>query len=109
MLVSRPCLATAPMPIMIVTSIFDLIERSSHYRICEWDVLDIAETAALVTKKAATAAASIPTVVPLPRPRPVVNTVLSDRLRHRSVRLREGARGPASSLFAPLWKGMPLR
>jgi extensin-like protein len=59
----------------------DLIERSNHYRICQWDVLDFAETAALAAKKAA-ATASNPAVVkvseiPLPRPafqsvRPVI-------------------------------------
>jgi hypothetical protein len=85
----------------------DLIERSNNYRICQWDVLDVTETAALAAKKAATAAASIPAVVPLPRPRPVISTALSDRPRHRSVRLREGARGPLFSLFAPLLKGVP--
>ncbi len=79
----------------------DLIERSNNYRICQWDVLDVIETAALAAKKAATAAASIPAVVPLPRPRPVVNTVLSGRPRHRIARLGEGARGPLFSLFAP--------
>ena len=79
----------------------DLIERSNNYRICQWDVLDVIETAAIAAKKAATAAASIPAVVPLPRPRPVVNTVLSDRSRHRIARLGEGARGPLFSLFAP--------
>jgi hypothetical protein len=84
----------------------DLLERSNHYRICQWDVLDLTETAALAAKKAATAAASIPSVVPLPRPRPVVNTVLSDRPRHRIVHLREGARGPLFGLFAPLLKSM---
>ena len=84
----------------------DLLERSNHYRICQWDVLDVAETAALAAKKAA-AAASLPAVVPLPRPRPVISMALSDRPRHRSVRLREGARGPLFSLFAPLLKGMP--
>jgi hypothetical protein len=84
----------------------DLIERSNHYRICQWDVLDVAETAALAAKKAATAAVSLPEVVPLPRPRPVISTALSDRPSHRSVRLR-GARGPLFSLFAPLLKVMP--
>jgi Extensin-like protein C-terminus len=90
----------------------DLIERTNNYRICQWDVLDVAETAALATKKAAAATASIPGVVskvndvPLPRPRPVVDTVLSDHPRHRNVRLREGVRGPLFSLFAPLFKGM---
>ncbi len=79
----------------------DLIERSNHYRICQWDVLDVTETAALATKKAATAA-SIPSVVPLPRPRPVVKTVLSERPRHRIV----PARGPLFGLFTPLLKSM---
>jgi len=89
----------------------DLIERTNNYRICQWDVLDVAETAALAAKKAA-ATASIPGIVskvsdvPLPRPRPVVHTVLSDHPRHRSVRLREGVRGPLFSLFVPLFKGM---
>ena len=87
----------------------DLLERSNHYRICQWDVLDVIETAALAAKKAAAAAASNPAVVdvsdiPLPRPRPVV---LSDRPRNRSVRLRETERRPLFSLFAPLLKGMP--
>jgi hypothetical protein len=85
----------------------DLLERSNHYRICQWDVLDVAETAALAAKKAA--AASNPAVVnvsdiPLPRPRPIV---LSDRPRHRSVRWHETERRPLFSLFAPLMKGMP--
>ena len=84
----------------------DLIERSNHYRICQWDVLDVAETAALAAK-AATAAASLPAVVPLPRPRPMISTALSDRPPRRSVRLREGVRGPLFSLFAPLLKGRP--
>jgi hypothetical protein len=56
----------------------DLIERTNNYRICQWDVLDVAETAALTAKKAPAETASIPEVVnnasdvPLPRPRPVV-------------------------------------
>ena len=85
----------------------DLIERSNHYRICQWDVLDVAETAALAAKKAAVA--SMParaSDIPLPRPRPVINTASSDRPRHRSVRLREGMRGPIFSLFAPFLRGM---
>jgi hypothetical protein len=80
----------------------DLIERSNHYRICQWDVLDVTETAALEAKKAA----SLPVIVPLPRPRPLIRTAVSDRPRHRSVRLREGARGPLFSLPGPLLKTM---
>jgi hypothetical protein len=80
----------------------DLIERSNHYKICQWDVLDVTETAALAAKRVAMAAASIPSVVPLPRPRPVVKTVLSERPRHRIV----PARGPLFGLFAPLLKSV---
>jgi hypothetical protein len=83
----------------------DLIERSNNYKICQWDVLDVTETAALAAKKVV-AAASIPAVVPLPRPRPIVNTVSSDRPRHRIARLGEKARGPLFNLFAPLLKSV---
>ena len=89
----------------------DLIERSNHYRICQWDVLDVAETAALSANKAATATVSNPAVVnvsdiPLPRPRPIV---LSDRPRNRSIRLGKADRHPLFSLFlfAPLLKVTP--
>jgi extensin-like protein len=87
----------------------DLIERSNNYRICQWEVLDVTETAALAAKKAAAAVAPNPTIVnlsdiPLPRPRPIA---LSDRPHNRSVRLREAQRRPLFSLFAPLLKGMP--
>jgi extensin-like protein len=88
----------------------DLLERNSRYRICQWDVLNVAETAALAAKKAAAAAAAPnPTVVklsdiPLPRPRPII---LSDRIHNRSVRLRETQRRPLFSLFAPLLKSTP--
>ncbi len=41
----------------------DLLERSNHYRICQWDVLDVAETAVLAAKKAVAATASNPAVV----------------------------------------------
>jgi hypothetical protein len=87
----------------------DLLERGNHYKICQWDVLDVAETAALAAKKAAAAAASDPADVnvsdiPLPRPRPII---LSDRRRNRSVRWHETERRPLFSLFAPLLKDMP--
>lgn len=85
----------------------DLIERSNHYRICQWDVLDVAETAALAAKKLAATTASNPATlktsdIPLPRPRPAVKTVLSDRPRHRVV----PTRGPLFGLFAPFLKSM---
>jgi hypothetical protein len=43
--------------------------------------------------------APISAIVPLPRRRPVVNAVPSDRPRHRIAPLREGTRGPLSSLL----------
>src|SRR5262249_16789355 len=78
----------------------DLLERSNRYKICQWDVLDVAETAVLAAKKAAAAAAPNPAVVnvsdiPFPPPRPVV---LSDRSHHRSLRLREAGQRPLFSL-----------
>jgi hypothetical protein len=65
----------------------DLMERRTHYRICQWDVLDPAETAALVAKKAAAAHVAAGTRqasdVPLPRPSP---TVAMNLLRHDAPR-----------------------
>jgi hypothetical protein len=67
----------------------DLIERKHNYRICEWDVLDEAETAARAAAKAAqapqppksdTATANIP----LPRPRPRINSQAPSPERHAS-------------------------
>jgi hypothetical protein len=52
------------------------------------------------------AATSIPVIVPLPRPRRVINAASSDRPRHRVLRSRDGQRGPLFSVFAPLFKGM---
>jgi hypothetical protein len=43
--------------------------------------------------------APISAIVPLPRRRPVVNAVSSDRPRHRIAPLSERARGPLSSLL----------
>ena len=66
----------------------DLMQRSNNYRICQWDVLDPAETAALVAKKAAAAAARVSAAmkeasdVPLPPARPVVNTDAVNLSRH---------------------------
>jgi hypothetical protein len=64
----------------------DLMERRTHHRICQWDVLDPAETAALVAKKAAAAhvAAGMRQAsdVPLPRPRPAVDADVVNLPRH---------------------------
>ena len=67
----------------------DMIERSNHYKICQWDVLDPAETAVLAEENTAAAAARIPvelrtgSAIPLPLPRPLINADF--------VRLRNGA------------------
>jgi hypothetical protein len=64
----------------------DLMERANHYKICQWDVLDPAETAALEAKKAAAArikaAMSVTSDVPLPRPRPVLDSDALELWRH---------------------------
>lgn len=66
----------------------DLMERSNHYKICEWDVLDPAETVALAAKKAVVArtrlasAVGVAADVPLPRPRPVAGIDLMNFPRH---------------------------
>ncbi len=58
----------------------DLRERSNQYKICQWQVLDPVETAALVAEKAAAVAARIRAAmgeasnVPLPLPRPATST-----------------------------------
>jgi hypothetical protein len=85
----------------------DLMERTNHYKICQWDVLDAAETAALTARKAAAAAARLPALtdatsdVPLPRPRPVVNTDLAKRPQHRPVYSWFPRRHPAFRLISP--------
>ena len=58
----------------------DLMQRSNNYRICQWNILDRTEIAALAAKKAAAVAMPIPAAivqsseVPVPRPRPPINT-----------------------------------
>jgi hypothetical protein len=63
----------------------DLMERNNNYKMCQWEVLDPAEAAALAAKK--TAATRIPAEmteaaaggdIPLPRPRPAVGTLEAD-------------------------------
>jgi hypothetical protein len=57
----------------------DLMQRNNNYRICQWNILDPNETAALAAKKSAVVAmpsraATEPNGVPVPRPRPAINT-----------------------------------
>jgi hypothetical protein len=88
----------------------DLMGRTNNYKICEWDVLDMTETAALAAKKAAavtggvSAVMSAATDVPLPRPRPVANAEGANFPQHRRVYLRVPDRRPAFRLIAPLSK-----
>ena len=73
----------------------DLLERTNKYRICQWDVLDAAESAALAAKKATVADAGRTghADVPLPRPRPVLNRDISRLAQHRPERFREARPG----------------
>jgi hypothetical protein len=61
----------------------DLMERTGNYKICQWEVLDAAETAALIEKKAAQAARmsadmTIAADLPLPRPRPATEAAVTN-------------------------------
>jgi hypothetical protein len=77
----------------------DLMERANHYKICQWDVLDPTETAALEAKKAAATAARMSAAmtregsdVPLPRTRPVLDTDAVDLWRYGMPRIiKDGA------------------
>lgn len=61
----------------------DLIQRRNNYRICQWDVLDEAETAARAAAKAAQASqASQASNIPLPRPRPQIDSPAPPLGRH---------------------------
>ena len=48
----------------------DLMARSNHYKICQWDVLDAPQIGSVGAEKAATPAAHELTSIPLPRSRP---------------------------------------
>ncbi len=82
----------------------DLLERSNHYKICQWDVLEVAESAARAAKKAAQAANAVPERdIPLPRPRPVINSDASSSLaQHRRDRSREAGRNAIFDQMRPL-------
>jgi len=81
----------------------DLLERTNKYKICQWDVLDVAESAALAAKKAMTAANAGTTVgsdVPLPRPRPL----LSGDYQRRHEQFREAKRRTLFDFIMPPMK-----
>jgi hypothetical protein len=79
----------------------DLLQRSNNYRICQWDVLNVAEGAALAAKKAAVASSAIPERdVPLPRPRPATGN-LSSLSHHPGEHVREVMHGTVFDLIMP--------
>jgi hypothetical protein len=88
----------------------DQMQRSNNYKICQWNILDADETAALVAKKSAAAAASIPEAarsneVPVPRPRPLANADTSDLPRQNVLQgPKEGTirSSPTLSLAVPM-------
>jgi Extensin-like protein C-terminus len=88
----------------------DLIERSNKYRICQWDVLDVADTAALAAKKTVSAANPPPERdIPLPRPRPQVKGDLSAKLPQRRYQhIGETRRRAVFDLMAPSPELQPL-
>jgi hypothetical protein len=81
----------------------DLMERTNNYRICQWEVLDPAETAAVADSKAA-AAARVPVVntaagdIPLPRQRPVIYSLAANLPRQSmpSILKEETVRTPVA-------------
>jgi hypothetical protein len=81
----------------------DLMERNNNYKMCQWDVLDPTEAAALAAKKTAAARvqAEVAEVgaagdIPLPRPRPTTNTLEADLPRQITPHIlkEEPMRGP---------------
>ena len=88
----------------------DLMQRTNNYKICQWNIVDPAEITALAAKKSAVAAMSIPEAtqsngVPVPRPRPLINTETSDLTRQSVLQGPKEAtmRSPiALSLVVPL-------
>jgi Extensin-like protein C-terminus len=88
----------------------DLLERSNNYRICQWAVLDEAETATLPAKKAETAAdaaAGVASEIPLPRPRPVLNSAAWSPPRHPRERVQQATRGSLFNVVRPATKQKP--
>ena len=81
----------------------DLMERHNNYKMCQWEVLDPIETAALAAKKAAAArteaeVADVGTAgdIPLPRPRPISGALEADLPQQITPRIlkEEPMRGP---------------
>jgi hypothetical protein len=84
----------------------DLMQRTNNYKICQWNILDPAEIAALAAKQSAVAAMPIPEAtqsddVPVPRPRPLINTETSD-LTRQSVPKEATMQSPPTSSGAHL-------
>jgi hypothetical protein len=65
----------------------DLMQRTNNYKICQWNVLDPAEITALAANNSPAADISVPPAttqsdgVPVPRPRPPIDTETSDLTR----------------------------
>ena len=81
----------------------DLMERHNNYKMCQWEVLDPIEAAALAAKKAAAARteAEVAEVgaagdIPLPRPRPISGALEADLPQQITPRIlkEEPMRGP---------------
>jgi hypothetical protein len=85
----------------------DLLQRSNNYTICQWDVLDVAESAARAKNKErglADAATADIRDVPLPRPRPKSAVDASNSSQHRREISREAKRGSIFDMIFPLMK-----
>jgi hypothetical protein len=92
----------------------DLMERGNHYKICQWDVLDLTQTAAPEEKKAGALATRLSAVttegsdVLLPRSRPEISNDALNPWRHSVPRVfREGATRTPVALSLALSLGTP--
>ena len=73
----------------------DLMQRTNNYKICQWNILDPTEIAALAAKNSAAADIAAPPAstqsngVPVPRPRPPTGTETSDLTRQSVLQVPE--------------------
>jgi hypothetical protein len=79
----------------------DLMQRTNNYKICQWNILDPTEIAALAPKNSTVADISVPPAttqsngVPVPRPRPPIDTETSNLTRQSLVQ------GPEEGTMRP--------
>jgi hypothetical protein len=82
----------------------DLMQRTNDYKICQWNILDPTEVAAIAQKNAIVPQASAPPTatgsndVPLPQPRPLTNAEAHGSVRQSTERLPQPPDPPEGHL-----------